>query len=65
MNQDGTVRSAELLNSDRMSDPFFQAAAESARRALLNPRCQPLKLPPEKYDQWQTFTITFDPKDVT
>jgi len=26
---------------------------------------QPLKLPPEKYDQWQTFTITFDPKDVT
>ena len=65
MNQDGTVRSAELLNSDRMSDPFFQAAADSARRALLNPRCQPLKLPPEKYDQWQTFTITFDPKDVT
>jgi hypothetical protein len=65
MNQDGTVRSAELLNSDQLSDPFFQAAADSAKRALLNPTCQPLKLPPEKFEQWQTFTITFDPKDIT
>lgn len=65
MNPDGTVRFAQLLNSDRMNDPFFQAAAESANRALLNPQCQPLKLPPDKYDQWQTFTITFDPKDMT
>jgi outer membrane biosynthesis protein TonB len=65
MNPDGTVRSAQLLNTDRLNDPFFQAAAESANRALLNPQCQPLKLPPDKYDQWQTFTITFDPKDMT
>jgi hypothetical protein len=64
MNQDGTVRSATQLNADRNSDPFFQAAADSALRALRNPRCQPLKLPPQKYDQWQTFTITFDPKDI-
>jgi len=65
MNQDGTVRATQLLNTDRLNDPFFQAAADSANRALHNPRCQPLKLPPEKYDQWQTFTITFDPKDIT
>ena len=65
MRRDGTVASTQLLNPDRMSDPFFQAAAESANRALLNPQCQPLKLPPEKYDQWQSFTITFDPKDMT
>ena len=65
MNPDGTVRSAELLEYRPAGDPFFQAAADSAKRALLNPRCQPLKLPPDKYDQWQTFTITFDPKDVT
>lgn len=65
MNADGTVRSAQLLNPERNGDPFFQAAAESAHRALLNPTCQPLKLPPQKYDQWQTFTITFDPKDLT
>jgi hypothetical protein len=65
MNPDGTVRAAQLLNPERLKDPFFQAAADSANRALLNPRCQPLKLPPQKYDQWQTFTITFDPKDIT
>jgi hypothetical protein len=65
MNADATVQSADLLNPDRLSDPFFQAAADSARRALLNPRCQPLKLPLEKYDTWRTFTITFDPKDLT
>ena len=64
MNQDGTVRSATQLNSDRNSDPFFRAAAESAMRALRNPRCSPLKLPPDKYALWQTFTITFDPKDA-
>lgn len=65
MNPDGTVRSATLMNPDHLTDPFFQAAAESARRALFNPRCQPLKLPPQKYDLWQTFTITFDPKDLS
>lgn len=65
MNRDGTVRSTQLLNPERLKDPYFQAAADSANRALLNPRCQPLKLPPQKFDQWQTFTITFDPKDIT
>jgi outer membrane biosynthesis protein TonB len=64
MNADGTIRTATQLNSERNGDPFFQAAAESAMRALRNPRCSPLKLPPDKYDQWQTFTITFDPKDA-
>jgi hypothetical protein len=64
MNRDGTIQSATQLNADRNSDPYFQAAAEAAARALHNPQCQPLKLPPDKYDQWQTFTITFDPKDL-
>jgi hypothetical protein len=65
MNPDGSVRGAELMNS-RSDDSFFQAAADSARRALLNANCHgPLKLPPDKFDQWQTFTITFDPKDIT
>jgi hypothetical protein len=63
MNADGTVRTAALMNSDQMNDPAFRSAAEAARRALLNPACQPLKFPPEKYSQWQTFTVTFSPKD--
>ncbi len=65
MNSDGTVRSAELMNTEQLGDSFFQAAADSALRALRNPSCQPLKLPLDKYDLWQTFTITFDPKDIT
>jgi hypothetical protein len=64
MNSDGTVRTATLQNSDRLSDPFFRAAAEAARRALFNPQCSPLKLPPQKYAEWQTFTITFNPRDL-
>ena len=64
MNPDGTVRTTQLLNPDP-GNSYFQAAADSANRALLNPRCQPLKLPLDQYDQWQTFTITFDPKDLS
>lgn len=64
MNRDATVQSVVLLNTERYSDPTFRAAADSARRALFNPQCTPLKLPIDKYNEWQTFTITFDPKDV-
>jgi len=65
MNPDRTVREAEVVESGRMrSDPFFRAAAESALRALRNPSCTPLNLPPEKYETWKSFTITFDPRDM-
>jgi hypothetical protein len=64
MNRDATVQSVVLLNTERYGDPTFRAAADSARRALFNPQCTPLKLPLDKYNEWQTFTITFDPKDV-
>ena len=65
MNPDRTVREAAVVDSSRMrSDPFFRAAAESALRALRNPSCTPLNLPPEKYETWKSFTITFDPKDM-
>ena len=64
LNPDGTLREAKVLdNTGRASrDGFYRAAAEAALRALMNPRCQPLKLPPEKYHQWQTMTINFDPR---
>jgi len=60
MNRDGTVRSVDLLNQEQLNDQNFSAAANSAKEALLDPRCQPLKFPAEKYERWQTFTITFD-----
>lgn len=65
MNPDRTVRSAQVVDRNRMqTDPFFRSAAESALRALKSPTCSPLQLPPEKYDTWKNFTITFDPRDM-
>lgn len=65
MNRDMTIRDARIANRGRYNrDPAFRAAADSALRALRNPRCSPLKLPPEKYKQWKTITINFDPSDM-
>ncbi|MHA1113529.1 MAG: cell envelope integrity protein TolA [Alphaproteobacteria bacterium] len=65
VNPDGSVRQARVVEASRMStDPFFRSAAESAIRAVLNPRCNPLKLPPEKYEQWKTFTLSFNPREM-
>jgi hypothetical protein len=61
---DGRVLQAEIVDRARMSDPFFRAAAESARRAFFHPYCTPLRLPPEKYESWKTFEIELSPKDI-
>ena len=61
---DRTVQTAELTDMSRASDPFWMAAAESALRAVLNPKCNPLKLPPDKYEVWQSIVITFNPREI-
>ncbi len=65
MNPDGTVNSARIVDQGRMTvDPFFRSAAESALRAVLNRRCQPFKLPAEKYDIWKLMILSFNPKEM-
>ncbi len=65
MNIDGTPSVADVVEQERMrSDSYFRAAAESALRAVLNPRCHPFGLPREKYDSWKTMTLVFDPKEM-
>lgn len=65
MNRNGTVRRADVVDKGRMSsDRFYQAAAESALRAVLNKKCSPLKLPPDKYDRWKEMTLRFDPSQM-
>ncbi len=62
---DRVVQSTEILDKSRYnSDPFFRSAADSARRALLNPRCSPLALPEDKYDLWKNIRIRFNPKEM-
>jgi hypothetical protein len=65
VNPDRTVQTVEIVDKSRMaSDSEYRAAAESARRALRNPLCTPLALPPEKYKEWQSMTLHFDPKEM-
>ena len=57
---DGVVRRADIVDKARLSDTFYRAMAESARRAVL--QASPLRgLPPEKYEQWREITFTFRP----
>ncbi len=65
VNPDRTVASAEIVDQMRYnSDSFFRAAADSARRAVFNPMCNPLALPAEKYDIWKNILIRFNPKEM-
>jgi hypothetical protein len=65
VNRDRTVNRASILDKGRYNrDNHFRAAADAAIRALSNPKCIPLALPPEKYDQWKTTIIRFDPRDM-
>ncbi len=65
INPDRTIREAVVVDQARMGrDPFFRTIAESALRALYNPLCSPLALPPEKYDEWRDTLMTFNPRDM-
>ena len=64
MNPDRTVRTATIINSPANPSLFYTAASESAVRALFMPRCSPLALPPHKFNEWKTFTIRFDPRQM-
>lgn len=65
MNPDRTVRRATIVDTGRYNrDTFFRAAADSALRALRNPNCIPLKLPPDKYNEWKVTIINFDPREM-
>ena len=64
MSQNGTPVKAELREPGRYnSDPVYRAAADAAHRAIMNPRCQPWPLSPEKFGSWKTITFNFDPRD--
>ena len=61
LNQDGTlVGYPTVANSG--SSPFFQAAAESAVRAVY--QCQPYALPSDKYELWRDMILNFDPSEM-
>jgi hypothetical protein len=59
----GTVRLATIAPADqgRLGDPLFRAFAERAVRAVLDPQCANLPLPPKLLGHINTFTFRFSP----
>jgi len=58
---DGTVTDAQIVpDAVQMLNPYYQAAADSARRAVR--AASPLPIPANKYDQFKDFTLAFNPK---
>ena len=65
MRQDATVDQARVVDEGRYrSDPVFRGAADRAWRAVMNPNCQPLPLPPGEYETWRDIVFVFDPRDM-
>ncbi|QIE40657.1 energy transducer TonB [Rhodobacteraceae bacterium SC52] len=59
---DGTASNLRLVSQTGGSAGAAQQAYDAARRAVL--RCQPFSLPAEKYDQWRTIEMTFNPDEM-
>jgi hypothetical protein len=65
LDKDGNVKRAEIVDNGRMStDSNYKIAAENAYRAVLDPDCNPLPLPKEKYEEWKDLELSFNPKDM-
>jgi len=67
LNPDGSVAQPPQLTGDSASavsrDPFMQAAAEAARRAIYT--CAPYKLPADRYQEWREINpFRFDPREM-
>ncbi|MGB6923215.1 MAG: energy transducer TonB [Methyloceanibacter sp.] len=61
LNQDGSlIGYPSVANSS--GSPFFQAAADSAVRAVY--QCQPYALSGDKYDLWRDMILNFDPRQM-
>lgn len=62
---DRTIEHAQLVDDARaQKDPEFRLAAECALRAVLDPECSPLPLPPDRYESWKHMIFVFDPRDM-
>lgn len=65
LDRNGYVKKAEVVDKNRMKrDSGYRIAAENAQRAVLDPSCNPLPLPKEKYKDWKDLELSFNPKDM-
>ncbi|MFZ4407079.1 MAG: hypothetical protein ACOYOH_07050 [Paracraurococcus sp.] len=59
----GTVRNVRA-NGSPPSDPRARSVYEAARRALLDPKCNPLPLPKERLAALRETVFRFNPRDL-
>lgn len=66
LGQDGRpdAGSIRLIDSAGGSDASVGQAFEAGRRAILRCGANGFNLPPEKYDQWQTIEMVFNPEQM-
>lgn len=63
LNREGRLQgNPELISPSSVDDPSVRQAFESGRRALF--RCQPYKLPADKFETWKEIEITFNPQQM-
>ena len=65
LNPDGTLRASRIVDRFRMeTNASYKAVAESALRAVRNPRCNKFTLPLQKYDVWKDMVLRFNPSKM-
>jgi hypothetical protein len=65
LGRDGkVVGSVELLTHNAESSEAATSAYDTARRAILRCQRDGFPLPTEKYEQWRTVEMTFDPTQM-
>jgi len=67
LKEDGSIIKTEVLDHAKMNKPgqtFYKILAESALRALKNPKCIPLKVPTSGYERWKNLQLNFDPREM-
>jgi hypothetical protein len=65
LNPDGSLaQPPELMDKTKMltGNSYYRTAAESAMRAIR--RCQPFKMPADKYNSWREIELNFDPREM-
>ena len=62
---DGTVRTARVVDyAWIIADPYRHSVAKSARRAVLNRRCNPLLIPKDRRRSGDRITLTLNPRAI-
>lgn len=63
LNKRAEVMEVKIVESVRMANSTFKAAALAAQRAVVE--CSPLPLPLEKYELWKELEFEFNPAFIT